>query len=80
MIDEYHGLGVLSFEMEAGTLFKMGSVYGFAAGCVLAIIAERTEAEHIHHHVKDAAVERAIAVAIAGADAWSKTSRTTSTP
>ena len=79
MIDEYHDLGVLSFEMEAGTLFKMGAVYGFAAGCVLAIIAERTEAEQIHHHVKDAAVERAIAVAIAGADAWSKTSRTTST-
>ena len=24
MIDEYHDLGVLSFEMEAGTLFKMG--------------------------------------------------------
>ena len=79
MIDEYHDLGVLSFEMEAGTLFKMGAVYGFAAACVLAIIAERTEAEQIHHHVKDAAVERAIAVAIAGADAWSQTSRTTST-
>ena len=71
MIDEYADLGVLSFEMEAGTLFKMGSVYGFSAACVLAIIAERTEAEHIHHHVKDEAVERAIAVAIAGADAWS---------
>ena len=35
MIDEYHDLGVLNFEMEAGTLFKMGAVYGFAAGCVL---------------------------------------------
>ena len=31
MIDEYQGLGVLNFEMEAGTLFKMGAVYGFAA-------------------------------------------------
>ena len=31
MIDEYQGLGVLNFEMEAGTLFKMGVVYGFAA-------------------------------------------------
>ena len=28
MIDEYHGLGILSFEMEAGTLFKMGAAYG----------------------------------------------------
>ena len=50
--------------------FRFG-LPGFAAGCVLAIIAERTDAEHIHHHVKDAAVERAVAVAIAGADAWS---------
>ncbi len=45
MIDEYHDLGVLNFEMEAGTLFKMGTVYGFAAGCVCAIIAQRTEDE-----------------------------------
>ena len=45
MIDEYHDLGVLNFEMEAGTLFKMGAVYGFAAGCVVGIIAQRSEDE-----------------------------------
>ena len=35
MIEEYQALRILNFEMEAGTLFKMGAVYGFAAGCVV---------------------------------------------
>ena len=70
MIDEYHDLGVLNFEMEAGTLFKMGTVYGFAAGCVCAIIAQRTEDEQPRLDEKDAAVDRAIDVAIAAADTW----------
>ena len=72
MIDEYHDLGVLNFEMEAGTLFKMGAVYGFAAGCVCGIIAERGEAEEPLLDVKDAAVDRAIGVAIEAADRWSR--------
>ena len=45
MIDEYQALGVLNFEMEAGTLFKMGGVYRFHAGCVCGIIAQRAEDE-----------------------------------
>ena len=71
MIDEYHDLGVINFEMEAGTLFKMGAVYGFAAGAVVAIIAQRNEAEAPDVGAIDAAVGNAIAVAIAAADAWS---------
>jgi uridine phosphorylase len=71
MIDEYQGLGVLNFEMEAGTLFKMGVVYGFAAACVCGIIAQRGEAEEPQHDIKDAAIDRAIRVAVAAADAWS---------
>jgi uridine phosphorylase len=71
MIDEYHDLGVVNFEMEAGTLFKMGAVYGFAAGAVVAIIAQRNEAEAPDVGAIEAAVGNAIAVAIAGADAWS---------
>jgi uridine phosphorylase len=70
MIDEYHDLGVLNFEMEAGTLFKMGAVYGFAAGCVCAVIAQRTEDEVPREAEKDAAVDRAIQVAIAAAEEW----------
>lgn len=72
MIDEYAGLGVLNFEMEAGTLFKMGGVYGFAAGCVVGIIAQRTEDESVDLQEKDAAIDRAIQVAIAAADAWER--------
>ncbi len=71
MIEEYHALGVLSFEMEAGTLLKMGAVYGFAAGCVLAIVAQRTEHEHVRQDVAAEAIDRAIAVAIRTADTWS---------
>jgi uridine phosphorylase len=72
MIDEYHDLRILNFEMEAGTLFKMGAVYGFAAGCVCGIIAERGEAEEPLLDVKDAAIDRAIRVAVTAADAWSR--------
>lgn len=72
MIDEYHDLGVLSFEMEAGTLFKMGAVYGFAAGCVVGIVAQRDEAEEPDLTAKEAAVDHAVRVAIAAADAWSR--------
>ncbi|CAN5724975.1 uridine phosphorylase [soil metagenome] len=70
VIDEYAALNVLNFEMEAGTLFKMGAVYGFAAACVCGIIAERTEDERPDLEQKDAAVDRAIRVAVAGAQAW----------
>lgn len=68
MIDEYAALRVLNFEMEAGTLFKMGNVYGFAAGCVVGIIGARTATEHPDLEAKDGAVQNAIRVAIAGAD------------
>ena len=71
-VDEYAGLGILNFEMEAGTLFKMGGVYGFAAGCVCGIIAQRTEDERPDLAQKDAAVDRAIAVAVAAADGWDR--------
>jgi uridine phosphorylase len=71
MIDEYHDLGILSFEMEAGTLLKMGAVYGFAAAAVVAIVAERHVAEAPDAATMNATIDNAIAVAIAGADAWS---------
>lgn len=70
MIDEYADLGVLSFEMEAGTLLKMGLVYGFAAAAVMGIIAQRTEDEHPDLDAKAAAVDHAIRTAVAAADTW----------
>lgn len=71
-VEEYAGLGILNFEMEAGTLFKMGGVYGFSAGCVCGIIAQRGEAEQVDLARKDLAVANAARVAIATADTFTR--------
>ena len=70
MTEEYRALGILNFEMEAGTLFKMGGVYGFAAGCVCAVIANRTHSEHPDLDAKDRAVRDTIRVALRGAETF----------
>jgi uridine phosphorylase len=64
ILEEYQHLGVLNFEMEAGTLFKMGSVYRFRAGCVCAVIAQRSDSERVILEEKGTAVEHAIQVAV----------------
>lgn len=68
MVDEYRGLGILNFEMESGTLFKMGSVYRIATACVCGIIAQRTQDEHPDHDAKIRAVNNAIRVALRAAE------------
>ena len=65
--EEYRRLNILNYEMECGTLFKMGNVYGFHAGCVCGVIAQRTSAETIVQERKTAAVDAAIRVAILAA-------------
>jgi uridine phosphorylase len=70
MIDEYARLGILSFEMEAGTLFKIGGVYGLQTACVLAIIAQRNASEDPDLTLKDQAIDSAIRLAVATADAF----------
>jgi uridine phosphorylase len=65
--EEYRHLNVLNYEMESGTLFKMAGVYGFAAGCVCGVIAQRTASEQIVFEQKGQAVENAIKVAIRAA-------------
>ena len=67
VVEEYTHLNVLNFEMEAGTLFKMGGVYGFSSACICAVIAQRNEAEGVLLEQKDAAVEQAIQVAVKAA-------------
>jgi uridine phosphorylase len=62
--DEYRHLNVLNYEMESGTLFKMGGVYGFAAGCVAGVVAQRMEGESVVLESKAGAVENAIRVAV----------------
>jgi len=63
--EEYRRLGILNYEMEAGTLFKMGLVYGFAAGCVCAVLAERLSGEQVVVARKQKAEEDAVRVALA---------------
>ena len=58
--EAYRHLNILSYEMEAGTLLKMAGVYGFAAACVCAVVAQRTKAEDIVIQDKDLAVKRCI--------------------
>lgn len=64
LVEEFQTLNVLNFEMEAGTLFKMASVYGFTAGCICAVVAQRTESEDVVLERKDEAVRQAIRVAV----------------
>ncbi len=66
--EEYRALGILNYEMEAGTLFKMGSVYGFAAACLCAVIADRTQSENPDLEAKARAVRDAIRVALRAAE------------
>ena len=60
----YRHLNILNYEMETGTLLKMAGVYGFAAACVCAVVAQRTEAETIVIADKDSTVNKAIEVAV----------------
>lgn len=68
--EEYRALGVLNYEMESGTLFKMGGVYKIATACVCAVIANRTQSEHPDLAAKDRAVRDAIAVALRAAETF----------
>lgn len=68
MTEEYRELNIINYEMECGTLFKMGGVYGIATGCVCGVIAQRTEGERVVLDQKVSAVERAIRVALRTAE------------
>lgn len=66
--EEWRKLNVLNYEMEAGTLFKMGLVYGFSAACILAIVAARTKSEKVQTALLKNGVQNAIKVAIQSID------------
>lgn len=51
-------LGVLNFEMEAATLFVLGSLYGLRVGALCAVIANRVTKE-----LRETGIEQAVAVA-----------------
>lgn len=64
IITQYQHLNILNFEMESGTLFKMGNVYGLSTACICAVIGERTRAEGIDEEKKKIAEHNAIRVAL----------------
>ncbi|MCW1969550.1 MAG: uridine phosphorylase, partial [Anaerolineae bacterium] len=68
MTDEYRHLNIINYEMEAGMLFKMGNVYGFNAGCICGVVAQRTSGENVVTEAKVIAVENAIAAAVKTAE------------
>ena len=68
--EEYRSLNVLNYEMECGTLLKMAGVYGFRAGCVCGVVAQRTVAEEVLLEQKDVVIDNAIKVAIQAAEQW----------
>ena len=65
--EEYRRLNVVNYEMESGTLFKMGGVYGFAAGCICGVVAQRTASEKVVLEATGDAVASAIRVAVTAA-------------
>ena len=44
-LDDLKAMGVLSFEMEAATLYTLSSLYRLRSGCVCAVIANRVTGE-----------------------------------
>lgn len=62
--EEYQQLNILNYEMESGTLFKMANVYGFAAGCICAVVANRLIREQPLIEVKQKAIDDAVRVAL----------------
>jgi uridine phosphorylase len=67
---EYRALGILNYEMESATLFTLSSVYGISAGCVCAVVAQRTEGEQVITSEIGSAIDHTIDVALAAADGW----------
>jgi len=66
--EEYRNLGIINYEMETGTFFKMSGVYGFAAGCVCAVISDRVSGEEIDLAVKERAESDAVRTALRAAE------------
>jgi uridine phosphorylase len=62
--EEYRNLGIINYEMETGTFFKMAGVYGFAAGCVCAVISDRVSGEEIDLTIKEQAESDAVRTAL----------------
>lgn len=62
--DEYRDLGILNYEMESGTLFKMGLIYKVSVACICGVIAQRRASERVDQKMIRVAEDRAIQIAV----------------
>ena len=67
-LEEWQALGVLNYEMEAGTLFTMASAMGLKAGCVSGCIINRTHAERVDDKCIKDTEENTVKVGVAAAE------------
>ncbi|MEZ5380261.1 MAG: uridine phosphorylase [Microthrixaceae bacterium] len=72
-LEEWRGLGVLSFEMEAATLFTMCATQGLRSGAVLGVLANRGVAETPEQEHIEAIEDIAIGAAVGAAAALCRT-------
>lgn len=65
-LKEWQALNVMSFEMEAATLFTMCNVFNLEAACLLGVIAHRTTSESVQDNAFVTAKENWTTVLING--------------
>lgn len=53
LMDDLRQMRVLNFEMESATLLTLGNIYGFRAGAVHAVYAQRVRDEFVAHAGED---------------------------
>ncbi len=64
-LDDWRSLGALNYEMESGTLFTMCRTMGLHAGCICAVVANRTQSEQVQRDKIRRAEEDATRVGLA---------------
>ncbi len=75
-VAEWRDLGALNFEMESGTLFTMCRTMGLRAGCICAVVANRTQSEAV---VREEILKAEKAATAVGLDALSRILESTET-
>ena len=65
-LNEWQDLNVVSFEMEAATLFTMCNVFGLEAACLLGVIAHRLQSEKVDTKALELAKQHCINTMVDG--------------
>ncbi len=65
-LEEWHSLGAINYEMEAGTLFTLCRTMGLKAAAICAVVAHRTQSEGVARETIRETEKACIEVALAG--------------